>query len=304
MAIADEIIREMRVEPGQPANIRGRDAAWRGEQYFAGLEDEELKPLAKQRLDQFVDELFDAQKRLWADDTYSLLLVFQALDAAGKDGTIKHVMTGVNPQGCQVFSFKQPSSEELDHTFLWRYNKGLPERGRIGIFNRSYYEEVLVVRVHPEYLKRQKHPPSAVGPTMWDDRFADINEFERHLDRNGTKILKFFLNVSWEEQRNRFLRRIDNPDKNWKFSAGDIAERQFWNQYMDAFEDALTKTSTPWAPWHVIPADHKWITHALVGGIVVDAIERLNLSYPQATAEQLAGLSAAREQLMAEQRPG
>jgi PPK2 family polyphosphate:nucleotide phosphotransferase len=304
MTIADEIIREMRVEPGQPANIRGRDAGWRGEEHFPGMDDEDLKPLARQRLDQFVDELFDAQKRLWADDTYSLLLVFQALDAAGKDGTIKHVMTGVNPQGCQVFSFKQPSSEELDHTFLWRYTKGLPERGRIGIFNRSYYEEVLVVRVHPEILKRQKHPPSAVGPDMWNERFEDINAFERHLDRNGTKILKFFLNVSWDEQRNRFLRRIDNPDKNWKFSSGDIAERQFWNQYMDAFEDALTKTSTPWAPWHVIPADHKWITHALVGGIVVNAIESLDLSYPQATAEQLAGLSAARERLMAEQRPG
>jgi PPK2 family polyphosphate:nucleotide phosphotransferase len=294
----------MRVEPGQPANIRGRDAAWRGDQYFSGLDEEDLKPLAKQRLDEFVDELSEAQKRLWADDTYALLLVFQALDAAGKDGTIKHVMTGVNPQGCQVFSFKKPSSEDLDHTYLWRYSKGLPERGRIGIFNRSYYEEVLVVRVHPEILQHQKHPPSALGPNMWEERFEDINAFERHLDRNGTKILKFFLNVSWDEQRNRFLRRIDNPDKNWKFSAGDIAERQFWNQYMDAFEDALTKTSTPWAPWYVIPADHKWITHALVGGIIVNAIEHLNLSYPQATAEQIAGLSAARERLTSEQRPG
>jgi PPK2 family polyphosphate:nucleotide phosphotransferase len=304
MTIADEIISEMRVEPGQAANIRGRDAGWLGEEYFPEMNEEELKPLARQRLDQYIDELSDAQKRLWADDTYSLLLVFQALDAAGKDGTIKHVMTGVNPQGCQVFSFKQPSSEELEHTFLWRYNKGLPERGRIGIFNRSYYEEVLVVRVHPEILKHQRHPPSAVGPDMWNERFEDINAFERHLDRNGTKILKFFLNVSWDEQRNRFLRRIDNPDKNWKFSSGDIAERQFWNQYTDAFEDALTKTSTPWAPWYVIPADHKWITHALVGGIVVNAIESLDLSYPKATPEQIAGLSAARERLTAEQRPG
>lgn len=304
MAVADEIIREMRVEPGQSANLRGRDAAWRGEQHFPGLDDEELKPLAKQRLDEFVEELSDAQKRLWADDTYALLLVFQALDAAGKDGTIKHLMTGVNPQGCQVFSFKKPTSEDLDHTYLWRYSKGLPERGRIGIFNRSYYEEVLVVRVHPEILQHQKHPPSALGPNMWEERFEDINAFERHLDRNGTKILKFFLNVSWDEQRNRFLRRIDNPDKNWKFSSGDIAERQFWNQYTDAFEDALTKTSTPWAPWYVIPADHKWITHALVGGIVVNAIENLKLSYPQATAEQIAGLSAARERLTSELRPG
>jgi len=304
MAIADEVIREMRVEPGEPANIRARDAAWIGEQYFPGLDEEELKPLARERLDQFIEELSDAQKRLWADDTYAVLLVFQALDAAGKDGTIKHIMTGVNPQGCQVFSFKQPSSEELDHTFLWRYNKGLPERGRIGIFNRSYYEEVLVVRVHPEILDRQKHPRSARGANMWEERFDDINAFERHLDRNGTKILKFFLNVSWDEQRNRFLRRIDNPDKNWKFSSGDIAERQHWNEYIDAFESALTKTSTPWAPWYVVPADHKWVTHAVVGGIVVNAINSLDLTYPQATSEQIAGLSTAREKLMSERSPG
>jgi PPK2 family polyphosphate:nucleotide phosphotransferase len=300
MAIAEEIIRAMRVEPGQPANIRGRDAALRGEQYFPGFDEEDLKPLAKERLDAYIEELSDAQKRLWADDTYAFLLVFQALDAAGKDGTIKHVMTGVNPQGCQVFSFKQPSSEELEHTFLWRYNKGLPERGRIGIFNRSYYEEVLVVRVHPEILQRQKHPPSALGPKMWEERFEDINAFERHLDRNGTKILKFFLNVSWDEQRNRFLKRIDNPDKNWKFSSGDIAERQHWDRYIEVFEDAITKTSTPWAPWYVVPADYKWVTHVIVGGIIVDAINSLNLSYPAATQEQIAGLSAARAKLMAE----
>jgi len=300
MTIAENITREMRVEPGQPANIRGRDAGWTGEQYFPGFADEELKPRANERLDQFIDELFEAQKVLYADNTYSFLLIFQALDAAGKDGTIKHVMTGVNPQGCQVFSFKQPSSEELDHTYLWRYNQALPERGRIGIFNRSYYEEVLVVRVHPEILQHQKHPPGAIGPNMWEERFEDINAFERHLDRNGTKILKFFLNVSWDEQRNRFLRRIDLPDHNWKFSSGDIAERQHWDAYTDAFEDALTKTSTPWAPWYVIPADHKWISHVLVGGIVVNAIEQLNLSYPKATSEQLAGLAAAREKLMSE----
>jgi PPK2 family polyphosphate:nucleotide phosphotransferase len=300
MGIADDIIREMRVEPGQPANIRGRDAAWLGEQYFPGLEEEELRPLARALLDEFVDDLSIAQELLWADDTYSLLLIFQALDAAGKDSAIKHIMTGVNPQGCQVFSFKQPSSDELDHTYLWRYNKALPERGRIGIFNRSYYEDVLVVRVHPEILESQKHPPSALGPNMWEDRFDDINYFERHLDRNGTKILKFFLNVSWDEQRNRFLRRIDNPDKNWKFSARDVAERQHWNRYMEVFEDALTKTSTPWAPWYVIPADHKWVTQVIVGGIVVNAINSLNLSYPKATPEQLSGLSIAREQLMSE----
>jgi PPK2 family polyphosphate:nucleotide phosphotransferase len=300
MPINQEILREMRVEPGQAANIKGRDAAWRGEDYFPGFEDEELKPFAKARLDEFVEELFEAQKMLYADDTYALLLIFQALDAAGKDGTIKHVMTGVNPQGCQVFAFKQPSSEELDHTWLWRYQKGLPERGRIGIFNRSYYEEVLVLRVHPEILQKQKHPPTAIGPNMWEERFEDINAFEKHLDRNGTKILKFFLNVSWDEQRNRFLRRIDTPEKNWKFSSGDIAERGYWDTYTEVFEDALTKTSTPWAPWYVIPADHKWVTHALVGGAVVDAIEKLNLSYPQVSQEQLSGLAAAREKLMAE----
>jgi PPK2 family polyphosphate:nucleotide phosphotransferase len=292
----------MQVVPGQPANIKGRDPGWKGGDYFPGLDEEELKPFAKERLDQFVDELFEAQKVLYADNTYAFLLVFQALDAAGKDGTIKHVMTGVNPQGVQVFSFKQPSSEELDHTWLWRYQKGLPERGRIGIFNRSYYEEVLVVRVHPEILKKQKHPPTAIGPNIWEERFEDINAWEKHLDRNGTKILKFFLNVSWDEQRNRFLRRIDNPDKNWKFSSGDIAERQYWDRYMEVFEDTLTKTSTPWAPWYVIPADNKWITHALVGGILTNAINSLNLSYPAASQEQISGLAAAREKLTSEMR--
>jgi PPK2 family polyphosphate:nucleotide phosphotransferase len=292
----------MQVVPGQPANIKGRDPGWKGGDYFPGLDEEELKPFAKERLDQFVDELFEAQKVLYADNTYAFLLVFQALDAAGKDGTIKHVMTGVNPQGVQVFSFKQPSSEELDHTWLWRYQKGLPERGRIGIFNRSYYEEVLVVRVHPEILKKQKHPPTAIGPNIWEERFEDINAWEKHLDRNGTKILKFFLNVSWDEQRNRFLRRIDNPDKNWKFSSGDIAERQYWDRYMEVFEDTLTKTSTPWAPWYVIPADNKWITHALVGGILTNAINSLNLSYPAASQEQISGLAAAREKLTSEIR--
>jgi PPK2 family polyphosphate:nucleotide phosphotransferase len=302
MPVAEEITREMQVVPGQPANIKGRDPGWKGGDYFPGLDEEELKPFAKERLDQFVDELFEAQKVLYADNTYAFLLVFQALDAAGKDGTIKHVMTGVNPQGVQVFSFKQPSSEELDHTWLWRYQKGLPERGRIGIFNRSYYEEVLVVRVHPEILKKQKHPPTAIGPNIWEERFEDINAWEKHLDRNGTKILKFFLNVSWDEQRNRFLRRIDNPDKNWKFSSGDIAERQYWDRYMEVFEDTLTKTSTPWAPWYVIPADNKWITHALVGGILTNAINSLNLSYPAASQEQISGLAAAREKLTSEIR--
>jgi len=302
MPVAEEITREMQVVPGQPANIKGRDPGWKGGDYFPGLDEEELKPFAKERLDQFVDELFEAQKVLYADNTYAFLLVFQALDAAGKDGTIKHVMTGVNPQGVQVFSFKQPSSEELDHTWLWRYQKGLPERGRIGIFNRSYYEEVLVVRVHPEILKKQKHPPTAIGPNIWEERFEDINAWEKHLDRNGTKILKFFLNVSWDEQRNRFLRRIDNPDKNWKFSSGDIAERQYWDRYMEVFEDTLTKTSTPWAPWYVIPADNKWITHALVGGILTNAINSLNLSYPAASQEQISGLAAAREKLTSEMR--
>ena len=219
------------------------------------------------------------------------------MDAAGKDGTIKHVMSGVNPQGCQVFSFKKPSDEELDHNFLWRYMKALPERGRIGIFNRSYYEEVLVVKVHPELHERQKLPPGKRGKSFWQERYDDINHFERHLTRNGTLILKFFLHVSKDEQKKRFLERLEDPEKHWKFSTSDLAERAFWKDYMEAFEEALSATSTEWAPWYVIPADHKWVARAVVADILTSTISSLHLSYPEVTPEKRQALEDARRQL-------
>jgi PPK2 family polyphosphate:nucleotide phosphotransferase len=219
------------------------------------------------------------------------------MDAAGKDGTIKHVMSGVNPQGCQVFSFKQPSAEDLDHNFLWRYAKCLPERGRIGIFNRSYYEEVLVVRVHPAILERQKLPEGKRGRSFWNERYEDINNFEQHLARNGTLILKFFLNVSKGEQKRRFLERLENPEKHWKFSAADIRERGFWDDYMEAYDEMLEATSTEWAPWYVIPADNKFATRALVAFIVSDQIRALKLKFPEVTPEQMKALAAAKREL-------
>jgi PPK2 family polyphosphate:nucleotide phosphotransferase len=247
-----------------------------------------------------LQELAAAQDLLYADDRFSVLLIFQAMDAAGKDGTIKHVMSGVNPQGCQVFSFKQPSAEELDHNFLWRCMKCLPERGRIGIFNRSYYEEVLVVKVHPQILDGQKLPPGKRGRSFWASRYEDINNFEKHLTRNGTVILKFFLNVSREVQKQRFLERLEDPEKNWKFSPGDVAERGFWKEYMEAYEDALAATSTDDAPWYVIPADHKWATRAIVADIISSTLEGMNLKYPVPDAEQQAALKDARLRLLAE----
>ncbi len=244
--------------------------------------------------------LAEQQDMLYAQDRWSLLLIFQALDAAGKDSTIKHVMSGINPQGCQVFSFKQPSSEELDHDFMWRYAKCLPERGRIGIFNRSYYEEVLVVRVHHEILKQQKLPPSLVGKGIWDERLADIAHFEDYLTRQGTKVLKFFLNVSLKEQKKRFIQRLDEPEKNWKFSASDVREREFWNDYMKAFEEAIQATATKRAPWFVVPADNKWFTRLVVAAAVVEALENLDLAYPQVDAAKEKELENAREALSRE----
>jgi PPK2 family polyphosphate:nucleotide phosphotransferase len=244
--------------------------------------------------------LAEEQDMLYAQGRWSLLLVFQALDAAGKDGTIKHVMSGVNPQGCQVFSFKQPSSEELDHDFMWRYVRNLPERGRIGIFNRSYYEEVLVVRVHPEILKRQKLPPVVVGKEIWDERLADIAHFEDYASRQGMKILKFFLHVSRKEQKKRFLERLDEPEKNWKFSASDVQEREFWSEYMHAFEEAIRATASKHAPWFLVPADNKWFTRLVVAAAIVDAMENLNLAYPKVDAAKRKQLAAARVALSRE----
>ena len=271
------------------------DPGWAAEKHFADLTKTELKTRAAEFLRQNVADLADAQERLYAADTHAVLIVLQASDAAGKDGTIKHVMSGVNPQGCQVFAFKKPSSEERDHNFLWRYTKALPERGRIGIFNRSYYEDVLVVRVHPELLGDL--PGKDRGKKFWQQRYDDINQFERHLDRNGTLVLKFFLNVSKKEQRRRFLDRLDTPDKNWKFNLGDLEERKHWSEYQDAFENMLKETSTAWAPWWVIPADNKWVTRALVAGIVTRSIEKLGMKFPEVSAEQQQRLAAARREL-------
>ena len=244
--------------------------------------------------------LAEEQDMLYAQDRWSLLLVFQAMDAAGKDGTIKHVMSGVNPQGCQVFSFKQPSREDLDHDFMWRYVKCLPERGRIGIFNRSYYEEVLVVRVHDEILKRQRLPPQSVSKRIWDQRLADIAHFESYLTRQGTIILKFFLHVSRAEQKKRFMQRLERPQKHWKFSSADIRERGFWDDYMDAFEEAIRATATQHAPWFVVPADNKWFTRLVVAAAIVEAVEKLELSYPVIDAAKKKELAAARAALARE----
>jgi PPK2 family polyphosphate:nucleotide phosphotransferase len=244
--------------------------------------------------------LAEEQEMLYAQDRWSVLLIFQAMDAAGKDGTIKHVMSGVNPQGCQVFSFKQPSSEDLDHDFMWRYAKSLPERGRIGIFNRSYYEEVLVVRVHQEILERQKLPPKLVGKHIWDERLADIAHFEDYMSRQGTLVLKFFLNVSRKEQKERFMERLDKPKKHWKFSTSDVHERQFWSDYMHAFEEAIRATASKHAPWYIVPADNKWFTRLFVAAAIVTAVEELNLSFPKIDAETKKELTAARAALARE----
>ena len=241
--------------------------------------------------------LAEEQDMLYAQNRWSLLLVFQAMDAAGKDGTIKHVMSGVNPQGCQVFSFKQPSTEDLDHDFMWRYSKRLPERGQIGIFNRSYYEEVLVVRVHEEILQRQQLPPPLVGKRIWDQRLADIAHFEDYLTRQGTIVLKFFLNVSRKEQKKRFMQRLDRPDKNWKFSAADVNERKFWDDYMRAFQEAIRATASKQAPWYVVPADNKWFTRLVVAAAIVEAVEGLDLAYPKVGEGKKKELAAARAEL-------
>jgi PPK2 family polyphosphate:nucleotide phosphotransferase len=257
----------------------------------------EDKPRAKEALATGVEALAQLQDRLYAQDRWSVLLIFQAMDAAGKDGAIKHVMSGINPQGCQVHSFKSPSAEELDHDYLWRCLKRLPERGRIGIFNRSYYEETLVVRVHPEYLKSQKLPPSLITKRIWEERFQDIRSFERYLTRNGVLIRKFFLNVSKKEQKRRFLERIENPEKNWKFSPSDAAEREHWDDYMQAYEETIRNTATPDSPWYIIPADNKWFTRVVVAAAVIEALASLKLAYPEVGKDKLKELATAKRAL-------
>jgi PPK2 family polyphosphate:nucleotide phosphotransferase len=255
---------------------------------------------ASELLQQGTEWLAQEQDVLYAQDRWSLLLVFQAMDAAGKDSTIKHVMSGVNPQGCQVFSFKQPSQEDLSHDFIWRYSKCLPERGRIGIFNRSYYEEVLIVRVHEEILKRQKIPEALVGKGIWDERLADIAHFEDYLTRQGMIILKFFLHLSRKEQKKRFMKRLDIPKKNWKFSASDVHERKFWGDYMRAYEQAIRATASKHAPWFVVPADKKWFTRLVVASVIVETVEQLDLTYPKVDAEKKKELAAMRAALARE----
>lgn len=255
---------------------------------------------AKERLEQDIKSLSDLQERLYAQDRWSVLLIFQAMDAAGKDSAIEHVMSGINPQGCQVHSFKTPTAIELDHDFMWRTSCALPERGRIGVFNRSYYEEVLIVRVHPEILGKQRLPQPLVTKNIWEERFEDIRNFERYLARNGTLILKFFLNVSKEEQKKRFLERIDQPEKRWKFNAGDVTERMLWDKYMNAYEGAIRNTADEHAPWYVVPADKKWYTRLVVAAAIDEAMQGLDLQFPKADGAGLEELKRAREILMQE----
>jgi len=261
-----------------------------------GLNSED-KPRAKEALETGIDALAQLQDMLYAQDRWGVLLIFQAMDAAGKDSAIKHVMSGVNPQGCQVYSFKAPTSDDLDHDYLWRCTKCLPERGRIGIFNRSYYEETLVVRVHPELLAKQKLPAEVVTKSIWKERFQDIRAFERYLTRNGIIVRKFFLHVSKKEQKKRFLERIENPEKNWKFSSADAREREFWDDYMAAYEDTIRHTATEESPWYVVPADNKWFTRVVVAAAIIEAMASLKLRYPEVGPAQLKELAAARRAL-------
>lgn len=295
-----EIYENLIVRPGEKVRLKDRDTGWAPHEELKKMEKEEVRERADAVLEKNLAELRVAQELLWASDTYSLLIILQGMDAAGKDGIIKHVMSGVNPSGCQVTSFKQPSEEELDHTFLWRQMKALPSRGMIGIFNRSHYEEVLVVKVHPELLGRQKLPVTKFDKDFWQGRYDDINNLERHLARNGTLILKFFLHISKEEQRQRFVDRLDDPDKLWKFSPADIKERDYWDDYVDVFEDMLSNTSTKWAPWYIIPADYKWAARTLVAAIITGSIRQLELRYPEVSKEKLAQLAQAKDRLESE----
>ena len=293
--IKPQILQQFIVSPGSEVNLKNYVTDWTETDTAKELGKDVIKERANEILAENRKQLAAAQELLYASDTYSVLLIFQAMDAAGKDGTIRHVMAGVNPQGCQVYSFKKPSVEELDHNFLWRYMKALPERGRIGIFNRSYYEDVLVVKVHPEWLGPGQ--PAKPDKAFWEKRYEDINNFEKHLARNGTLVLKFFLHVSKGEQKRRFLERLNNPEKHWKFSESDMAEREHWKDYQKAFEDALGATSTKRAPWHVIPADRKYVARALVADIVTTAIQDLGLEFPKVSAAKMAVLEAARARL-------
>lgn len=286
-----------RVDHGKKIHLRDFDPA-----DTAGLS-KEFKEESEQLLQHSTQRLAELQDMLYAQDRWALLLIFQAMDAAGKDGTIKHVMSGVNPQGCRVFSYKTPSQEELSHGYLWRTSKDMPARGTIGIFNRSYYEEVLVVRVHPELLDSQRLPDACVGKDIWRERFEDIAAFERYAARNGIAIRKFFLNVSKEEQKRRFLSRLDEPEKNWKFSAADVRERSFWNDYQRYYEEMIRETASTHAPWIVVPADNKWFARIVVSSVIVHALDEMKLSYPEVNAEKRRALASARRELEGKATP-
>ena len=288
----EKLVDKLIAKPGKKISLKDFDPS-----YEEKVKD---KKEAAELLQRGVEELARQQDMLYAQDTWSLLVVFQAMDAAGKDGTIKHVMSGINPQGCQVYSFKAPSAEERDHDYLWRSMRALPERGRIGIHNRSYYEEVLVARVHPEILQSQQLPREHKRKGIWKERFRQINAFERYLDENGVKVLKFFLNVSKDEQKKRFLERIDTPEKNWKFSLGDVKERAHWDDYMKAYEDVFTNTSTEWAPWHIVPANNKGFMRLAVAAIMYKTLRELNLRYPKVSEQRLGELQQARQMLVQE----
>ncbi len=290
---AKRFSKPFRVTDGESFRLKDFDP---GDTLDLGSQD---KPRAKEALDMGIEALTHLQDKLYAQDSWAVLLIFQAMDAAGKDSTIKHVMSGVNPQGCQVISFKTPSPEDLDHDYLWRCVKHLPARGHIGIFNRSYYEETLVVRVHPELLERQKLPPDIVTKDIWKERFKDIRAFERYLTRNGVVIRKFFLHLSKKEQKKRFLERLENPEKNWKYSADDVRERKFWDDYMEAYEDMIRHTATEDAPWYVVPADNKWFTRVVVAAAVVSAMGSLDLRYPKVSEAERKELLAAKRALLA-----
>jgi len=295
-ASLEKMVNELRVQPGRQIDLRKDYNPWYTGHYLS-------KQDAMDQLVTGIQKLADLQDKLFAQNTWALLINLQAMDAAGKDSTIKHVMSGVNPQGVRVKSYKVPSAEELDHDYLWRNFLELPNRGNIGIFNRSYYEEVLVVRVHKEFLDRQQLPPQLKGRDIWERRYEEINNFEKYLTNNGIVVLKVFLNVSKEAQKKRFLERIDQPDKNWKFSAADVLERRHWDTYMDAYEEMFSHTSTPWAPWYIIPADHKWFTRLAVVSVINSTLEGLNLAYPEVGPDQKEGLKKAKEELGMEGGP-
>ncbi|MCW4019523.1 MAG: polyphosphate kinase 2 family protein [Candidatus Bathyarchaeota archaeon] len=289
-----------KVKPGKKICLKDLETGWAQNEEAKMLGKSKLKERANKLLEKNRVDLAEAQELLYADDRYAILIILQGMDAAGKDGTIKHVMSGVNPQGCRVTSFKQPSATELDHDFMWRQVIALPEKGMIGIFNRSYYEEVLVVKVHQNLLDNQKLPSRNYGEEFWAARYQDISNYECYLVRNGTLILKFFLHISKEEQKKRFLERLNNSDKHWKFSASDLKERDYWDEYTKAYEDMLTNTSTKWAPWHIIPADYKWVARSLVGDIITSSIYSLKLKYPEVDEQKRKAIEAAKKQLESE----